>query len=142
MDKAETTKAKLAEIILKQLSQEFPLKTKDIYKRISRETTVTYQGVHKALKQLSAEGKITKKGAEYKLSDSWISTQADFFEKTQKKYGGNDRPSMLEIPPNSSVTVEFNESWVAPAYWLLDEMLAYSHAKKVKGTSFILMDGV
>ena len=40
------------------------------------------------------------------------------------------------------MTIEFNESWVSPFYWLLDEMLAYAKARKVKSVSYIGMDGV
>ena len=74
--------------IISILSNKWPLSGKKIYNIIRKqyELSVTYQAVHKALKQLAEDDVLLKTGREYKLNDEWIEHIREFGGKTKDVY--------------------------------------------------------
>ena len=60
--------------IISILSQEWPLSTKEIKSRISKQFSgeLTYQAVHKALNELEQQKVLKKENGTYELSKDWV----------------------------------------------------------------------
>jgi len=69
------------------LSTEWPLTARKIYNKVRKSygMSVTYQAVHKVLKQMAEEGIVTKSGKEYTISIDWLKLNRKFFEKVEQK---------------------------------------------------------
>jgi len=79
---AKTVKEKIIQI----LSNEFPLSARKIYNKIKNENSVSYQAVHKALKELVDENIVEKSGREYLLNVEWIRNLKIFVYRLNKFY--------------------------------------------------------
>lgn len=65
--------------ILAILSEEFPLSTKEMYLRITRQgREVSYQAVHKVITELIREGILDKRGKGIQLSQNWVHRVKDY----------------------------------------------------------------
>lgn len=93
--------------IISILSQEWPLSAKEIYSRIQRQLAlnITYQAVHKTIKQFEKEGVISNLGREYELNRSWISNAKKSFTNLEKLY--NKDQMAYEIDPDFKGTVKW-----------------------------------
>ena len=82
------TNANSKEKIIQLLSENWPLTGKEVYNRLMHEYSheITYQGVHKALAELSEENIVEKNGSKYLLNHDWIDTNKKFFELMQERY--------------------------------------------------------
>ncbi len=76
------------QLIIEILSGEWPLSARAIYSKLTKkyQLSVTYQAVHKALKEMSVQGVIDKQDKGYKLSMEWINQINKFGEKIKKGY--------------------------------------------------------
>jgi len=104
----ENTSTKQKIIII--LTDEWPLTAKKIYNRLQKEfkTTVTYQAIHKIIKELVAENIITKNGNLYKLNIEWIQNSKRLMAELEKRYLQNQK---IKIPENSEfglIELEFH----------------------------------
>ena len=83
MDKGKSVK----DYIISILSDDWPLSAKMIYNRIKKEgISVSYQAVHKNLKELLREGVLEKEDKRYKLGLEWIRNIKDFSGKLEGLY--------------------------------------------------------
>lgn len=107
------------------LSREWPLAAKEIYNRIHKSNggEITYQGIHKSIRQLAIEGVLQKSGSKYSLSAEWISGLKKFGEELQDAFKGRRCVHLGEITENSSVQLVF-DSFVDYFYWMIDELRA------------------
>ncbi len=80
----------LKENVILVLSRKWPLTAKRIYNEIKKETSVSYQAVHKALKELAGENIIKEQGRQYQLNEAWIEQKRTFFENLFKYYKVKD----------------------------------------------------
>ncbi len=98
MTKEENTKNKIIEI----LSENWPLTAKQIYNRLQRNyaISVSYQAVHKQLKQMMEEKNISKTQSEYIINEEWIKkiqNNAELIaEKIKNKQKGTNLIEMNE----------------------------------------------
>lgn len=101
--KQNTTK----DAIISILSQEWPLSTKEIYSRTRRQLSlsVSYQAIHKTIKQLEENGIISKAGLKYELNRGWISNIKKFSTNLEKLY--NKEGMIYDIDPNFKGTLRF-----------------------------------
>ena len=110
--------------IISILSEEWPLTAKHIYNKLRRQqaTGISYQAVHKTIKQFEKEGIISKVGREYELSRSWISNTKKSFTNLEKLY--NKDEMVYEIDPNfkGTIKLEFNDFSVLSVF--IAELLA------------------
>ncbi len=83
-DKPKSTKDQIINI----LTRRYPLKTKAVYASIKKEyaSSVTYQAVHKLLKELVDEGVLVKEELSYKISAEWLKKVSDFLNFVEKSY--------------------------------------------------------
>jgi hypothetical protein len=103
---------------------------------------LTYQAVHKVVRRLASEGVLERNfSSNYRLSLDWISRSKKFLQEAEVRHVSPDRISFADIAPDSSTTVEFNESLAAPFYWVLSEMAEYTLKHRVEGDVFIVMYG-
>ncbi len=88
--------------ILEILSQEWPLTAKQIFSRINKQAkvNVTYQAVHKSLRELEIEGIVTKKARDYSLNPSWV--------KKIKAYG-EELDNSYALSTSQKVKIDFNK---------------------------------
>src|SRR3989338_9163257 len=97
--------------IISILSREWPLSTKEIHNRAQRQLSlnVSYQAVHKTIKQFEKEGIISKVGREYELNRGRISSTKKSFTNLEKLY--NKDEMVYEIDPNFKGTIkwQFND---------------------------------
>jgi len=118
--KQNTTK----DAIISILSQEWPLSTKEIYSRTQRELSlnVSYQAIHKTIKQLEENGIISKAGLKYELNIDWISNIKKFSTNLEKLY--NKEGMIYDIDPDfkGTIKLEFNDFSVLSVF--IAELLA------------------
>src|SRR3989338_2017337 len=106
-NKQNTTK----DAIISILSQEWPLSTKEIYSRTQRELSlnVSYQAIHKTIKQLEENGIISKAGLKYELNRDWISNIKKFSTNLEKLY--NKEGMIYDIDPDfkGAIKMQFTD---------------------------------
>ncbi len=73
------------ELIIEILSNEWPLTTKQIFNKLKRNygTNISYQAVHKHLKEMIEEKTLTKNEKEFMLSYSWVKKTSDYGKKLE-----------------------------------------------------------
>ncbi len=91
---ANSTKQLIVEI----LSKEWPLSARSVYSKLTKkhQLSVTYQAVHKALKEMSSQSIIIKDENAYKLHTDWIKQLNEFGEKVRKEYENPKPRAALE----------------------------------------------
>ncbi len=94
LPETEGRKKAAKDIIITILSHEWPLSTKKIYSTAVKKhaAVVSYQAVHKAVKELVSEKVIARHGREYAISIDWIRQLNDFSRKLNSNYTGNNIP--------------------------------------------------
>lgn len=99
------------ESIVRILSLEWPLTTKEIYRKISKENskTISYQAVHKTLNQLSVQHVLSKQNQTYQLNQNWISQIKNFGQTIDHIY--SNESGKLNLPNDFSKPhkIEFND---------------------------------
>ncbi len=88
-DKPKSTKDQIINI----LTRRYPLKTKAIYSSIRKEyaSSVSYQAVHKLLKELVDGGVLSKENLSYKIDPEWLKKVSNFLNFVEQSYK-NQRP--------------------------------------------------
>ncbi len=119
--------------ILSVLTREWPLSAKEIYFRIRQNNgnSITYQGIHKAVMQLTSEGVLSKANSKYALNSEWITKVRKFGEEMESAFSGRRCVHLKEIGEKSSIQLVFN-SLLDFFYWMVNE-LAESNAASPEG---------
>ncbi len=68
------------------LSNKWPMTAKKMYGRLSKSRSISYQAVHKAMKELALQGVVEKNGGGYALSTEWINSINEFGQKLKNNY--------------------------------------------------------
>jgi hypothetical protein len=78
------------ENIINLLGTEYPLSSKEIFNYLKKygSSNISYQGVHKHIKQLLDEKILEKDKLKYKLNISWIKKEKDYFKYLENNYSG------------------------------------------------------
>jgi hypothetical protein len=81
--------SKTTEYIIEILSNEWPLTAKQIYNRLKRNygLSVSYQAIHKHLKQMEKEKILIKNERNLSLNPNWVESKKTFFERLRKSLG-------------------------------------------------------
>ena len=76
------------DIVVEMLSQEWPLSAKKIYSMLRNKyhLDVSYQAVHKALKELLKQQTLIRKGKLYEINKSWIESVKSDIERLENTY--------------------------------------------------------
>lgn len=121
MTKEESMRNKIIEI----LSESWPLTAKQTYNKLQRNyaVTVSYQAVHKQLKQMIEEKMILKDGKNISLNSAWIENKKNFFENLGKSL--NKKDSKKEV---TAVLLSF-EKFIDVARFVLGEFFNVPNLK-------------
>ncbi|MFQ5722349.1 MAG: hypothetical protein ACE5GI_07635 [Candidatus Aminicenantales bacterium] len=85
----------IKDAVILALSKEWPLTARKLYNVVRKNYgfAVTYQAVHKVLKQMVEEGIIVKDDKDYSISPMWIKKKKEFYKKLEaKRESLKDRP--------------------------------------------------
>lgn len=90
-------KSTLRDDILLILSEEFPLNAKEIFLRVKRRNgrEVTYQAVHKTLKQLLEQKILIKEKNGYRIAKEWVEQAKEYIKLVESTF--------LEVPSINKV---------------------------------------
>lgn len=121
-------------LIVRVLSKKHPLSAHKIFLEIRHAYPVelTYQGVHKAIKQLVEQSVVVEKDKAYSISTSWILGLKKQGEQLEQSYFPNKPHSLVELKEGES----FNEVIRGPVnvgYYCLIEFNKVLH----KGSSLV-----
>ncbi|MFA6035577.1 MAG: FIST N-terminal domain-containing protein [Candidatus Micrarchaeia archaeon] len=94
----------LRDSVLSILTDEWPLSAREIYKRVSKDykINVTYQGVHKAVRQMADEGLLVPREGKYSINLQWVNQLVSFGKKVEGAYKSNAAAPALEVGAGSS----------------------------------------
>jgi len=95
----------LRDSVLSILTEEWPLSAREIYKHVSKDykINVTYQGVHKAVRQMADEGLLVPREGRYSINLQWVNQLVSFGKKVEGAYKANAASSpALEVGAGSS----------------------------------------
>lgn len=73
-------------LIIYVLREKFPLSLTQLYKEIKQSKKVSYQGVHKAIKELVNDKIVEKLEKMYFLNKEWVKEQTESFSKAYSAY--------------------------------------------------------
>ncbi len=104
------------ESVIRILSQEWPLTTKEIYRKISKENnkTISYQAVHKTLNQLSDQHILTKQNRVYQLNPQWITNIKNLGETLDYQYSNESGKLKLPNDLSKPIRIEFKDASSLP----------------------------
>jgi len=103
--------SKTTENIVSLLGSKWPLSLKEINAQLNKYSVpnISYQAIHKQIKQLLNEGVLEKEGTKYKLSVIWIKKEKDKFEDLENSYS-NKKDIFAEVQKMDFVSYSFNFS--------------------------------
>lgn len=109
-------------LVLKTLSEKFPLSAKEMHKKISADyRNVSYQAVHKTLCQLADEEVLLKDSkGKYQVSEKWIQNAKGFVNSLEKFYGPQ-RIRFVDLKEGDSTSLAFDKAGDI-YYWIMDEI--------------------
>ncbi|MDO8643459.1 MAG: hypothetical protein Q7S00_00645 [bacterium] len=99
------------------------MSAKTIFQSIKREhgSSVSYQAVHKTLRNLRDQNVLEETDKKYRLNSSWLSNLNSFVSKVGARRSGKSSLDFGEIKNASSLTLPF-DSYLDALYAILDNM--------------------
>ena len=83
------------ELTIELLSTKWPLKAKVIYQEVKQQKQVSYQAIHKTLKQMVKEKVLVKEKQEYKINLEYLTSTRKKWETIEQKY--TNKQNILKI---------------------------------------------
>ncbi len=131
MTKEESVRNKIIEI----LSENWPLKGKQIHNKLQRgyEVSVSYQAVHKQLKQMLEEKILLKNKSGYCINEEWIEKIQKNTELMAEKIKGNVKEiNLIEMNEGESINLSFN-GILDLGWFLIDKIMKTPNPEKKPG---------
>jgi len=72
--------------IVEMLSERFPVSLPYIYDKIGLKKGISYQAIHKAVKQLTKQGILEKNSIGFQINAKWINELKKFVTKLEENY--------------------------------------------------------
>ncbi|MDO8340308.1 MAG: hypothetical protein Q7T16_06655 [Candidatus Burarchaeum sp.] len=120
----------LRHAVVSVLAEKWPLKAKQVFKLVEKDRAdISYQGVHKALKQLVEEGAVSETVEGYELSMRWVQGLREALTRVSSKYSGAGR---LRIENMSG-----NAKFSSRLFSLLENMISKKQIVWEPGTIFL-----
>jgi hypothetical protein len=100
-----------SENIINLLGTSWPLSLKEIYAQITKynSSSVSYQAIHKQIKQLLDDDILEKEESKYKLNLAWIKKEKEYFKYLENNYS-NGKDIFVEVQKTGFVSHSFNFS--------------------------------
>lgn len=135
----KSKKREAKQLIVEALSRRWPLTAKQAHKLVSREDGgfITYQGVHKCLEKLLADGIVEEGASGYKLSRDWVSGVKEFGAKTEQAYKAGAPAEISSLEAGETRTFKFS-SFMEAVYWFTEEDYAEFLATKEPDVCIVL----
>ncbi|MFH1895737.1 MAG: hypothetical protein ABIJ74_04160 [archaeon] len=117
--------------IISLLVYDYPLTAKKIHLRLKRENglNVSYQAVHKVLRELEKEKMINRNENSYSLSVEWIKKIKNFADTLEKCYLSKDSFLLKKVFEQDSYSITLNSSMNFAAF-ILDVFFDYTNPEK------------
>lgn len=126
------------ELVVNILSEHWPLTAKQIHQAVVKDyqPDLTYQAVHKTLRQLQQERVVESNGREYALREGWIKGLHAFTERLLATRAGASESLLQELNRSGSVNLRFDRmidfgSWVVKFHSRLVRMGAVGGTPQV-----------
>lgn len=123
LDVLPVTRKEVKDAVIRVLMAEWPLNAKKVFSEVKKvhDGTSTYQGVHKALKQLESQQIVLEERRQYTLNPNWVLDLKRFSADLETARIKKRLPSVLELPKYGSASIENNGVLVEPYFWMLDQ---------------------
>lgn len=118
-----SSSSEIKDLIITTLSREEHLSAKSVFQSIKLDygSKITYQGVHKALRSMVAQGILDAESNRYSVNSRWLSELNAFVSKMEARRSGRAALDFGEIKNATSTTLSF-DSYMDALYSLLDNM--------------------
>jgi len=115
------------------LSHTWPLNTKKIYNTLKKKApsvTLTYQAVHKSIKELLEANVIVKEDEGYRINAKWIDSLKKFVDEVKDEYKGigmSAEKMIKELETKESITLKFGTVEEAYDWWVEIEETVFAN---------------
>lgn len=118
------------EAVVKILSQEWPLSLKQIHYNSARSfgLTVSYQAVHKAIKELVSEEIVVSTGKKYALNKEWIAKMEKLSSTLRQAYSDKQKRDLKDLYKEMQANLAF-ETPLELGTFLCNTFLHYPNPK-------------
>lgn len=118
-----SSSSEVKDLIISILSREERLSAKSVFLAIQKDygSRITYQGVHKALKSMVAQGILETESNKYFVNSKWLSELGAFVSKMDARRSGKASLDFGDIKNDTSITLTF-DSYMDALYSMLDNM--------------------
>ncbi|MFA5246553.1 MAG: hypothetical protein WC408_01525 [Candidatus Micrarchaeia archaeon] len=121
----------LKNIVISVLSREWPLSARRVYKEVcSEHFQITYQGVHKALRQLREQGIVRRTEEGHQLDSQWIEKLEAYSGFLRSNYAMGKNTDFYSMMNGESACLSFDNYFQAVSAIL--EIMAREHEKPEK----------
>jgi hypothetical protein len=121
----------LKNIVVSVLSRQWPLSARNVYKEVCSENLgITYQGVHKALRQLCDQGVVLRTQEGHQLDRNWIDRLENYSCLLSSNYSVGKNTDFYGMPNGESACLEFGNYFQAVNTIL--EIMGREHKKPGK----------
>lgn len=124
--------------ILSALAKKPRMGARELYQSLTKEYSyrISYQGVHKALGQLTGRDVVNRSGSKYVLSNDWLSEAQSFLTDLEGATLHQRPLSVLDIPAFCSHSVQGEGSLIEPYLWMLTQVGKIKRAGPLKAAVF------
>jgi len=96
------------EAIIMVLSKAWPLTARKIYNNIRKDGfSITYQAVHKVLKEMVGDEILLKEGTAYSIRPDWLENKKKYYDIIIDKISNDHKPSNEEVVNSELTKLEF-----------------------------------
>ncbi len=115
--------SEIKDLIISILSRDERLSAKSVFQAIQTDygSKITYQGVHKALRSMVAQGVLDEESNKYSVNSKWLSELDAFVSKMEARRSGRAALDFGDIKNSTSTTLSF-DSYMDALYSLLENM--------------------
>jgi hypothetical protein len=119
----------LKNIVISVLSRQWPLSARRVYKEVCSDNfQITYQGVHKALRQLREQGIVLRTELGHQLDRNWIDQLEAYSGFLRSNYALGRNTDFYAMLPGESACLQFDSYFQAVTAIL--EMMGREHEKQ------------
>ncbi len=118
----------LKNIVISVLSRQWPLSARRVFREVCSDNFhITYQGVHKALRQLREQGMVRRTDGGHQLDAQWIDQLEAYSGFLRANYAMGKNTDFYRMPPGESACLSFDNYFQAVSAIL--EIMGREHEK-------------
>ncbi|MBI5226626.1 hypothetical protein HY994_05345 [Candidatus Micrarchaeota archaeon] len=139
LDAMPVARREVKDALIRTLMKTCPLNARTLYLEIKKNHTssISYQGVHKALGQLCEQQIVSEEKRLYSLNPDWVDHLKRFASDLETSFVKKRPASILDLPIYGSAAFENTGVLVEPYFWMLDQThKIWSKCGPVRGAFF------